>query len=269
MKKVMLCVAPVSHLVKGSRLNPEEVAQEVIACAKAGASMVHLHVRDEMGNQCFDLTHFTKTLDIIRSQSDILIQGSTGGMSALSLEDRCVSLREPRVQTASLNMGSTNFGEDVYINTAPDIRFWSGEIDKYDVLPEFEVFEPGMINNTLSLAKEGIFARKPWLFNIALGFEGAIPASPDALYFMVRMLPKDALWGLSIHGMTDLSLHCMALALGADFIRVGFEDGISVSGGGHDDNVAQVRAAAKLIELSGNQVAAPADMRKILHITKH
>lgn len=264
----MICVAPVSHLVKGSRLNPEEVAQEVIECAKAGASMVHLHVRDEMGNQCYDLTNFKKTLDIIRSESDILIQGSTGGLCDLSLEDRCVSLKEPRVQTASLNMGSTNFDEDVYINTAPDIRFWAKEIEKNDVLPEFEVFEPGMINNVLALEKEGLFSRKPFLFNIALGFHGAIPATADSLYFMVRTLPQNSHWGLSVHGMTDLSLHCMALGLGADFIRVGYEDGVSVSGGAHDDNVSQVKAAAQLIKLSGNEVAAPTDIRALLGIEK-
>ena len=268
MKKVMIFVAPVSHTVKGSRLRPDDVAHEVIECAHVGATMVHLHVRDEMGNQCFDLTHFTKTLDIIRAESDILIQGSTGGLSDLSLEDRCVSVTEPRVQTASLNMGSTNFGEDVYINTIPDIRFWAEQIDKNGVIPEFEVFEPGMIHSVTELEKEGCFLKKPWLFNIALGFPGALPATAEALSCMVRFIPEGALWGLSVHGMTDLHLHAMALGLGADFVRVGFEVGVSVSGGHFDENVHQVEALAQLIRLSGNEVASLSDAKKILGINK-
>ncbi len=268
MKKVMIFVAPVSHTVKGSRLQPDEVAHEVIACARAGASMVHLHVRDEMGNQCYQLKHFSRTLDVIRKETDILIQGSTGGLSDLSLEDRCVSVTEPRVQTASLNMGSTNFGEEVYINTIPDIRFWATQIEENGVIPEFEVFEPGMIHSVTELEKEGYFLRKPWLFNIALGFPGALPATAEALACMVRFIPNNALWGLSIHGMTDLHLHAMALGLGADFIRVGFEDGVSVSGGAFNDNESQVAAAAQLIRLSGSEVATVKDVRELLGITK-
>ena len=85
---------------------------------------------------------------------------------------------------------------------------------------------------------------------------------------MVRFIPEGALWGLSVHGMTDLHLHAMALGLGADFVRVGFEDGVSVSGGHFDENVHQVEALAQLIRLSGNEVASLSDAKKILGINK-
>jgi len=106
-------------------LSPDEIAEDVTNYAKAGAGMVHLHVRDQIGEQTFDLSVFRKTLDRIISKSDIIIQDSTGGISTLSLEERCVCLDESRVEVASLNMGSVNFGETVYINTLPDIRFWA------------------------------------------------------------------------------------------------------------------------------------------------
>ena len=268
MKKKFVCVAPVSHNAEGRAAAPEAVAREVIECAKSGASMVHLHVRDEMGNQCFDLSHFRKTIDLIREESDIVIQGSTGGVCDLSLEERCVSLQDPRVQIASLNMGSANVDEGVYINTKPDIRFWAKEMEKHNVCPEFEVFEAGMIQNVLDLAEEGFFRAHPYTFNLCLGFKGAMPATADALYFMSRTLPKSTHWGLSINGFKNLSLHSAAIGMGADFVRVGFEDGMTVHNTGRDDNVAQVKAAVQLIKLAGHELASAQEVREDLHITK-
>ncbi len=125
-RKIIVAVAPVGKDLETPSMNPltpEEVAREVIDCTRAGASFVHLHVRDDNGNQTEELTHFSRTLDLIRKESDIIIQGSTGGLSELSLQERCVALNDRRVEVASLNMGSVNFGEDVYINRLPDIRF--------------------------------------------------------------------------------------------------------------------------------------------------
>jgi len=130
-QKIIITVAPVCHVEKsipvGSKnpITPEEIGIEVGNCAKAGASMVHLHVREENGKQTFDLSVFSKTLDEIRKRTDIIIQGSTGSLTDNTLEERCVCLEEPRVDVASLNMGFVNFGEKVYINTVTDIRFWS------------------------------------------------------------------------------------------------------------------------------------------------
>lgn len=268
MRKIMVAVAPVSHDVKGSKLDPIEIAEEVIACAEAGASMVHLHVRDENGNQSYDLTHFTKTLDVIRSRSDIVIQGSTGGVCDLSLEDRCVSVREPRVQTASLNMGSTNADDGLYTNTLPDIRFWAKECEKYGVLPEFEVFDTGMVNNVKLLAKEGYFKHHPHSFNIALGFVGCTPAEPEYLLAIQRCLPAGAHWGICVHHMKNMQMHALALGLGADFIRVGYEDGTTIYNEGFVSNVDQVKAAVELVRLCGLELATPADVRATLNITR-
>ena len=116
-RKIIVAVAPVGRnidLPSKNPLTPEDVAADVVACARAGAALVHLHVRDSLGEQTGDLGDYTRTLDLIRKSSDIVVQGSTGGLTSLSLEERCVALEEPGTEVASLNMGSVNFGEDVY-----------------------------------------------------------------------------------------------------------------------------------------------------------
>ena len=169
-EKIIITVAPVAHAgtpippESKNPLNPEELASDVIGCSKAGAAMVHLHVRNLKGEQVKDLTWYSKTIDLIRLESDIIIQGSTGGISELSLEERCVSVTEPRTELASLNMGSVNFGENVFINTLPDIRFWLGQMKKYRVAPELEIFDFGMLSTIEKLVEEGLL-KEPVNYN--------------------------------------------------------------------------------------------------------
>ena len=111
-RKIIIAVAPVGRSTQPPAVNPltpKQVADEVIRCARAGAGMVHLHVRDAKGAQTEEIGVYSETLDRIRNSSDIVIQGSTGGLSTLSLEQRCVALNDPRTEVASLNMGSMNF----------------------------------------------------------------------------------------------------------------------------------------------------------------
>jgi len=228
-RKVIVAVAPVKH--PGSEMPPgcrnpesaEDIAKEVVACAKAGAAMVHLHVRDEHGVQTADMDVFARTLDLIRAESDIIIQGSTGGLSTLSLEERCVSLNDPRIEVASLNMGSCNFGDDVYINTLPDIRYWAKRMQETRTVPELEVFDLSMIATCGRIADEGLISR-PMHFNICLGFESAIQATPANLYAMQAVVPIGSTWGVIHDGMKDFRMLGAALGMGASVVRVGLED---------------------------------------------
>ena len=128
-RKIIITVAPVCHVGKEipagckNPLTPEEITEDVINCYKAGACEVHLHTRDLKGNPTFELDVFSDTIRRIREQSDMIIQSSTGGLSSLSLEQRCVCLNVPEVEVASLNLGSVNFGETVYVNTMPELRY--------------------------------------------------------------------------------------------------------------------------------------------------
>lgn len=268
-RKIVMAVAPVAASpLEGIRnpLTPEEIAAETIACAKAGASMVHLHVRDGRGELTEDLAIFARTLDLIRRESDIIIQGSTGGVSDLTLEQRCVALNDPRVEVASLNMGSVNFDEGVYINTLPEIRYWAGRMREMRVRPELEIFEGGMINNVRLLAEEGVLT-PPFLFGFALGFKGALPTDAYNLLFLAGMLPPGSAWGLCHHGMEDLSLLAAAIGLGASAVRVGYEDSIYLAPGRvAKTNAEAVAELAKLIRTMGLEVATPQEARVILGV---
>ncbi|MGD2269836.1 MAG: 3-keto-5-aminohexanoate cleavage protein [Desulfobacterales bacterium] len=266
-RKIIVAVAPVGRAISPPSVNPltpQDVANEVIACAQAGASMVHLHVRDDQGNQTEDITDFSKTLDLIRESSDIIIQGSTGGLSTLTLEQRCVAVNDSRVEVASLNMGSVNFGEDVYINRLPDIRYWANRMREACVVPELEVFEIGMIATVRNLISEGTI-KPPYYFNFCLGAHWALPADPKCLFYLTTMLNDDIVWGLVHDNMKDLSLLATAIGLGATVVRVGFEDSIYFATGKFaTKNKELVERLVSLIYQVGFEIAKPDEARKLL-----
>jgi 3-keto-5-aminohexanoate cleavage enzyme len=207
-------------------------------------------------------------LDLIREGSDIVIQGSTGGLTTLTREERCVSLNDPRVEVASLNMGSANVGEGVYVNTLPDIRFWAQRMQERQIVPELEVFEGGMISNVPKLQEDGSLT-PPFHFNFVLGFEGPLPADPRNLFFLRAMLPKDAHWGVVHDGMTDFSLLAVAIGLGASIVRVGFEDSVYVAPGEvARTNAELVTKVVELVRCLGCDVTTPNEAREIFTIRK-
>jgi 3-keto-5-aminohexanoate cleavage enzyme len=268
-RKVIVAVAPVGKAIEPPSVNPitpEEVAEEVIACANAGASMVHLHVRDQVGEQTEDITAFSRTLDLIREGADIIIQGSTGGLTSLTLEERCVAVNDDRVEVASLNMGSVNFGEDVYINRLPDIRFWAGRMQQTKVAPELEIFEAGMIPVVHKLTEEGSL-KPPYSINICLGVDWALPADPASLFFVTNMMDKSIPWGVVHDHMVDLSLLATAIGLGASVVRVGFEDSVYTAPGKiAKTNDELVKRLVSLVHAIGFEVATPGEAREILSL---
>jgi len=270
-RKIIVAVAPVGRSVEPpakNPLTPKEVAAQVVGCAKAGASMVHLHVRDKEGKQTEKLQDFSRTLGLIREKSDIMIQGSTGGLTTLSLEERCVSLNDPRVQVASLNMGSVNFGEDVYINRMSDIRYWAKRMEETRVIPELEVFDVGMMPAVRQLVQEGLL-KPPCHFNFCLGFHWALPADPKSLFFMTSFLKENEEWGMIHDGMNDMSLLATAIGMGARAIRVGFEDSVFYAPGKRAiTNPELVEKAVSLVRQMGYEPASPKEAREKLAIPK-
>jgi 3-keto-5-aminohexanoate cleavage enzyme len=271
-RKIIVAVAPVGREIKPPSVNPltsEEVAAEVIACTRAGASMVHLHVRDRKGEQTEDLKDFSATLDLIRKSSDIIIQGSTGGLTRLTLEERCVALNDPRTEVASLNMGSINFGEDVYINRLPDIRYWARRMQETHVAPELEIFAAGMLPTYMKLVEENVL-KPPYSINLCLGFHWALPADVETLFFMKTLLPqKDVPWGVIHDGMNDFALLATAAGMGASLVRVGFEDSAFFAPGkAARSNAELVERIVSLIHQMGYEVATCDEARKILEVRK-
>lgn len=275
-RKIIVTVAPVCHVGKSvpegccNPLTPQSIAEDVTNCAKAGAAMVHLHVRDLKGEQTFELGNFSDTLELIAARTDLVIQGSTGGMSSLTLEERCVCLDVPKVEVASLNMGSVNFGESVYINTLPDIRFWAGSIKEKKVVPEMEIFDLSMVETCSKLANEDVLSR-PMHYNFCLGSGMAsnLSATPRNLGYMVSLMEAGSHWGLNHDQMPDFSMLACALSMGASVVRVGFEDSFYYAPGKPAaTNAMLVEKLVALIRSMGLEPATPAEARVIFGLDK-
>jgi len=269
-RKIIIAVAPVGRSTQPPAVNPltpKQVADEVIRCARAGAGMVHLHVRDAKGAQTEEIGVYSETLDRIRKSSDIVIQGSTGGLTTLTLEQRCVALKDKRTEVASLNMGSVNFGEEVYINRLPDIRYWAERMRRTKTVPELEIFDSGMLPAARALVAEGA-VKPPYSICFCLGFHWTLAPDPKSLFFMTALMDAEVPWGIVHDGMTDFRLLAAAIGLGASLVRVGFEDSIYwAPGQAVKRNAELVQKLAELVRLLGHEVATPDEARGILGIS--
>jgi Uncharacterized conserved protein len=262
--KVLLSVAPVA--ATDTDVDPERVARDVIACAKAGAGMVHLHVRDRRGALTPDLTWFKETVERIRKETDIVIEASTGGVSELSIEERCAPLLYDAVECASLNVGSVNLGETVYRNPISEVRWCVEAILDQGKTPEVEVFEIGMIHTTCELAREYAF-REPLLFSIVLGHEGAAPATPEALVAMRSFIPEGMLWGITHAHRESNGIISAAVGLGAKTVRIGFEDSAVIDAGvTAKTNLPIVEHFVKLLRAMGKEPMTPDEARQVFNI---
>lgn len=257
--RVIISVAPVGENRKSYA--PSDIANEVIRCKRKGASIVHLHVRDELGRLTDKIDVFNETVKRIKDAEDIIIEGSTGGLSNLDPIQRSVCLKNPFVEIASLNLGSINLGESVYVNKASDIRFWASLIRERGVLPQLEIFDLSMIYTAKKLIEMGLIDNRA-IFTICLGFDFALPAIPETLVKMYQALPEEVRWGLTHHNMSNFKLISAGIGLGATIVRVGQEDTLDSS----ISNETLVENLSILIEHLGLKVATPEEARIILGI---
>jgi len=233
-----------------------------VQCHAAGASVVHFHVTDPQGRPTRDTSFFADIVQRVRSQCDIMIEGSTGGVGA-TVEERSAVLGVPGVELASLNMGSCNLFGRPYINSPDDIRGWAERMHARGIIPDMCFFEPGFFTAVPELKARG-WIGEPCLAGICLGFPNALPATVENLVFMQSKLPPHALWTLVHHGGRDCSLLAAAIACGGH-IRVGFEDSRSLAPQQQATRNHQLVAHAhQLVRQLGRDVATPADLRKAL-----
>ena len=290
MEKLMLIVAPgapPSELAKHPELprTPEQLANAVIEAHAAGACIAHLHVVDEQGSATFDLTCFNKTLDLIRKKCDILIEGSTGGVAELTVEQRCVTL-EADVEMASLNPGSCNHAwgkipdahivrglsgplpanlAGVYINSPSDIDFWVNRMKDRGIRPTPAIFDIGFIENTVKYVRDGTIPT-PVLFNLVMGLPGAMPCTATNLIFEVNTLPPGAFWQATGYQHFSLEVGSWAVVLGGA-ARVGFEDYVYYEPNKLAKSNAQlVERMARIAKEIGRPVATADDARAMLKI---
>ena len=243
-------------------ITPEEIAIEVEKVRQAGASIVHLHVRDEKGRPTQDAQVFKEAIDKIRERTDIIIQVSTGGAVGMTSAERIqpVTLSP---EMATLTTGTVNFSDDVFLNKPQDIRFFASKMLEYKVRPEFEIFDVGMINNALGLVKEGL-VEGHLHFDFVMGVPGGIPATIDHLVHLVNQLPSHATWSVAGVGRYQLMMAMHAIPLGGH-VRVGLEDNIYYKKGvlakGNAELVARITRIATEF---GREITTPDEARKIL-----
>jgi len=269
--KLLVTVAPcippyMAAGIPGLDLSPEGMADEVVRAYDAGANVVHLHVWDEQGQPTIDLSAFEHTIGLIRERCDIVIEGSTGGVNELSPAERSVVL-QAEVEMASLNPGSVNYDQGVYVNSPDDIAYWAQEMHRRHIKPDIAIFEVGMIANSLDLVDRG-WIEAPLLFSFVLGQKGAMPASARNLLFLSETIPQGSLWSVAGHGGHDLRLSTLAMVMGGH-ARAGFEDNPYYRPGELATSNAQlIERLVRLTREIGRPVATPSEARQMLGLAR-
>jgi 3-keto-5-aminohexanoate cleavage enzyme len=262
---------------------PQEIARAAIDAWKAGASMVHLHVRDPQTGACVQEAElFREAISTIRRECDLIINVTTGGAPKMPLEERIAIIpqlsSDPKVKPdmASLNCGSLNFGllssrkrefilNDVMLNPFATILHYADTMKTWGVKPELEVYDVGMINNALVIHSLGALP-EPLHFSFVLGVLGALPATIDNLIFLKNTIPRGAIWSICAVGLPIFTLAPVAIGLGGH-VRVGLEDCVRISKESLADSSAQmVEKIVRLASEMDREIATPAEARRILNL---
>jgi uncharacterized protein (DUF849 family) len=268
-------------------VTPEQIAASAIDAAKAGAAIVHIHVRDpNTALPSMEGALYAEAVDRIRqSGTDVVINLTTGpgGRFAPDLADPMkpgagTTLRTPRQRVqhvldlrpeiCSLDMGSMNMGPSVFVNTPPILEAMAVDIREAGVTPELEVFETGHLLLAKRMIETG-HIRPPGMFQICLGIAWGQPATPEAMSYMRNLLPAGSPWfafGISLH---QFPMAAQAVLLGGH-VRVGLEDNLYLARGKlAPSNAALVAKAVKIVELLGCGIATPNDARQMLGLGAH
>ena len=263
-------------------VTPEQIATSAIDAAKAGAAIVHIHVRDPKTTlPSMEGALYAEVVDRIRSSgTDVVINLTTGpggrfapdptdpmkpgpGSTLRTPRQRVQHVLDLRPEICSLDMGSMNMGANVFVNTPPILEAMAIDIRDAGVTPELEVFETGHLLLAKRMIETG-HIKQPGMFQICLGIAWGQPASPEAMSYMRNLLPSGSQWfafGISLH---QFPMAAQAVLLGGH-VRVGLEDNLYLERGRlAPSNAALVAKAAKVIEILGSQVATPNDAREML-----
>lgn len=246
---------------------PDEIAEEARRCREAGAAVIHLHARHDDGRATQERDRFRETIEAIRARTDVIIQVSTGGAVGMSIEERCGPLNlRPAPEMATLNCGTINFGNDVFVNSRKEIRDVATRIFESGSVPECEIYEVGHLDEAIALHKENRLT-PPVHVQFVLGIPGAMGARESTLRFLVQELEAAGVphtWGVAAVGRFQRPLTELAVQMGGH-ARVGLEDNIYLDKGVLSEGSAPlVERLAKYSETLGRPVADPAVARQLL-----
>jgi 3-keto-5-aminohexanoate cleavage enzyme len=246
-------------------VTPEALARDAEECRAAGASIYHLHVRDPAGAPAMSVDVYRAGREAIESASDLIVQFSTGGAVTDQEEDRIAPL-SLAPEMATLTTGTVNFGDSVFFNPPGLLRRFYDRMLGQGVLPEFEIFEPGMIANAARLMEEA-GARHHMHFDFVLGVPGAMPAWQDSTAFLSSHLPTEATWTATGIGRSAPTVWEAAASLGGH-IRTGFEDVLYVAKGQKaSSNAELISRAVHTARAAGRAIADPDEARALLGIS--
>lgn len=240
----------------------EEIGREAESAYKAGASIIHLHVREDDGTPTQSKERFKLAMDEIRRRCpDVIIQPSTGGAVGMTDEER-LQPTELYPEMATLDCGTLNFGGDeIFVNTETTIKNFGRIMIERDIKPEVEVFDKGMIDYAIKFQKQG-FIKAPMHFDFVLGVQMA--ATARDLAFMVDSIPQGSTWTAAGIGRSQFQIAALTIVMGGN-VRVGFEDNTYIEKGVlAKSNGEMVEKVVRLAKELGREIANPAEAREIL-----
>jgi len=263
-------------------VTPEQIAASSIEAAAAGAAIVHIHVRDiQTTGPSMDVDLYAEVVERIRaSGTDVLVNLTTGigarfdpgeddpavagpGSNLKRPDERVAHVVRLRPDLCSLDMGSLNFGDRAFLNTAAHLREMARLVLAAGVLPELEVFEPGHLRLALDMTARGLLPRNA-LFQLCLGIPWGSPANPETMLYLRNSLPAGAAWSAFGVGPMQFPMAAQAALLGGG-LRVGLEDNLYLERGVlAPGNGALVEKAARIIDELGFRPATPTEARQRL-----
>ena len=266
-------------------VTPAQIAAECIAAAKAGAAVVHIHVRDPAtGRASMAIAHYRETVQRIRDSGvDVIINLTTGvgarfapsdedprraaaGSTITTPEERVQHVLELRPEMCSLDVATFNMGSNAMVNVTKHLEKMAALVQSAGALPELEVFDLGHIRLARHMIDEGQI-KGTILFQLCLGVPWGAPADARTMLAMRDALPANAHW--AAFGISRMEFPCVALAAAmGGHVRVGLEDNLYLRKGElAPGNASLVERAATIIDAIGRSVATPAQARTILHLS--
>lgn len=242
----------------------DEIVREAKSAYEAGASIIHLHVRNDDGVPTQDINRFKECIDAIKNEIPyVIVQPSTGGAVGMSNEERIQPVNlSPEM--ATLDCGTCNFGgDDIFVNTENTIKEFGTKMIELNVKPELEVFDKGMIDMALRLNKKG-YIKDNMHFNFVMGVNGGISATYRDLIFMKESIPQSATFTVSGIGKSQFEMAAFSILLGGH-VRVGFEDNVYLKKGVlAKSNGELVQRVVTIANTLGREIATTKEAREIL-----
>ncbi len=246
---------------------PEELATTAVECQAAGAAMIHIHVRDRDHRPTLDLPLLREWVAAVRESTDLVVQLSTGGSVHDPLDAR-LKVLDAEPDSCSLTMGTTNFGDDVFLNPWPFVCELYQLSQERQVVPEFELFDLGQVHAVRRLlARYGLPFGGRVHCDLVMGVPGGMDGTADALVASVAALPAETTsWSATGIGRSTLAVALASLSKGGH-LRVGMEDVLTIAKGQPvESNRQLVERVADLARIAQRTPMSPAEARVFLGV---